>query len=172
MLVGTWQEFELHSIKSLFSRWPLTATSWSFSEASTFFELIIRIICTICRDRSTALLRRCSDGYWQRSLSSSVLCFHWEGRLSAGNERQRGKGTLQYDPNKLKGSIFLHKVHSWNGCYRYSLPTAVKSLKALRGRASLKILPSWVQQTFFTWLGRKNTDEGYLLKRWKRQFSE
>ena len=172
MLVGPWIEFELQSIKSLFSRWPLTATSWSFSEASTFFELIITIICTTYSDRSNALLRKCSDGYWQRSLSRSVLYFHREGRLSAGNERQTGKGTLQYDPKKLKGRIFLHRVHSWNGCYWYSLPTAVKSWKALRGRASLKILPSWVQQTFFTWLGRKSTDEGYLLQCWKRQFSE
>ena len=172
MLVGTWLEFELQSTKSLFSRWPWTATSWSFSEASTFFELIITIICTTCSDPSTALLRRCSDGYWQRSLSRRVLCFHWEGRLNAGNERQRGKGTLPYDPKKLKGRIFLHRVQSWNGCYWYSLPAAVKSLKALRGRASLKILPSWVQQTFFTWLCREKMGEGYLLPCWKRQFSE
>ena len=36
------------------------------------------------------------------------------------------KGTLQYDPKKLKGSVFLHRELTWNGCYRYSLAAAVQ----------------------------------------------
>ena len=39
------------------------------------------------------------------------------------------KGTLQYDPKKLKGSVFLHRELTWNGCYRYSLAAAVQVYK-------------------------------------------
>ena len=172
MLVGPWIEFELQSIKSLFSRWPLTATSWSFSQASTFIELIITIICTACSDRSKALLRRYSWWLLAKVIEQECFVFPMVREAQCRQWTRKRKGTLQYDPKKLKGRIFLHRVHSRNGCYRYSLPAAVKSWKALRGRASLKMLPSWVQQIFFTWLGRKSMGECYLLQCWKRQFSE
>ena len=60
---------------------------------------MLNIISKTFNNTLKALIQTCPYSYWQNWLSSGVLSLYSEGNIIAGNEQQRGKGNLPYDPN-------------------------------------------------------------------------